>query len=41
MRGKFHMIYIIKHQDYLELQKYFSNKKHINLNSVKKSFLAI
>lgn len=41
MRGKFHMIYIIKHQDYLDLQKYFSNKKHINLNSVKKSFLAI
>ena len=41
MRGKFHMLYIIKKQDYLELQKYFSDKKHINLNSVKKTFLAI
>ena len=38
--GKFHMIYIIKKQDYLDLQKYFSDKKHINLNLVKKNFLA-
>ena len=39
--GKFHMIYIIKHQDYLDLQKYFFEKKHIDLNSVKKTFMAI
>ena len=38
--GKFHMVYIIKKQDYLELQKYFSDKKHINLNLAKKLFLA-
>ena len=38
MRGKFHMIYIIKKQDYLDLQKYFSDKKHINLNLVEKKF---
>lgn len=38
MRGKFHMVYIIKHQDYLDLQKYFYDKKHINLNLVEKKF---
>ena len=36
--GKFHMVYIIHKQDYLDLQKYFSDKKHINLNLVKKKF---
>lgn len=36
--GKFHMVYIIKKQDYLDLQKYFSDKKHINLNLVEKKF---
>ncbi|MBR4141319.1 MAG: hypothetical protein IKR42_06020 [Campylobacter sp.] len=38
IKGKFHMVYIIKKQDYLDLQKYFSDKKHINLNLVKKEF---
>ena len=36
--GKFHMVYIIHKQDYLDLQKYFSDKKHIDLNLVKKKF---
>ena len=36
--GKFHMVYIIHKQDYLDLQKYFSDKKHINLNLVEKKF---
>lgn len=40
LRNKYHMIYIIKKQDYLDLQKYFFDKKHINLNLVKKNFLA-
>jgi hypothetical protein len=38
IEGKYYMIYIIKHQDYLELQKYFYDKKHINLNLVEKKF---
>ena len=38
IKGKFHMIYIIKKQDYLDLQKYFYDKKHINLNLVEKKF---
>ena len=38
LKYKFHMVYIIKKQDYLELQKYFSDKKHINLNLVEKKF---
>lgn len=38
IKGKFHMVYIIKKQDYLELQKYFYDKKHINLNLVEKKF---
>ncbi|MDA3077830.1 hypothetical protein OFO07_02670 [Campylobacter sp. JMF_06 NA1] len=38
LKYKYHMVYIIKKQDYLDLQKYFSDKKHINLNLVKKKF---
>ena len=38
IKGKFHMVYIIKKQDYLDLQKYFYDKKHINLNLVEKKF---
>ena len=37
--GKFHMLYIIHKKDYLDLQKYFYDKKHIDLNLVKKNFL--
>ena len=40
MLSKYHMIYILHKQDYLDLQKYFLMKKNINLNSVKKNFLA-
>jgi len=32
------MVYIIKKQDYSDLQKYFSDKKRINLNLVEKKF---
>ena len=38
IEGKYYMIYIIKKQDYLDLQKYFYDKKHINLNLVEKKF---
>lgn len=38
LKGKFHMVYIIHKQDYSDLQKYFSDKKHINLNLVEKKF---
>ena len=38
LKDKFHMVYIIHKQDYSDLQKYFSDKKHINLNLVEKKF---
>ena len=38
LKDKFHMVYIIHKQDYSDLEKYFSDKKHINLNLVEKKF---